>query len=339
MRLRRERERRARALLQFKSISWVDLGTWVAAFVTAVGLWLLVNIGERTSERTLRVHLEPDNVPAGLVITNPIPEYAEVRVSGSGLILSSIDSKDLRSVLDLSGAKPGVLTYNIDPKSFELPRKIEVSRVTPSQVTFNLDRMAQRSIPIRLERAGEVRAGLRLKELALIPERVDVSGPQSRLDLLPAILTVPLDLGTLDPGTRQIDLKLIQPGGLIQLKSPAIRVRSVIEPIVIERELRRVKLQVRDADNSWRVTPDNVTVVVRGPEGQVRSLELEPGSAWVAAGNLAGDGPHQVKPQVTLPQGIELVRVEPSEVALAPATEGRASGGHGENGKRTEKKT
>jgi YbbR domain-containing protein len=336
MRLRRERERRQRALLQLKSISWVDLGTWVAAFACAVGLWLLVNIGERTSERTLRVHIEPENVPAGLVITNPIPEYAEVRVSGSGLILSSIDEKDLRSTLDLSGARPGVLTYTLDPKRFELPRKVEVSRVTPSQITFNLDRMAKRSIPVRLERTGEVKPGLRLKELALIPEKVDVSGPQARLDALPTILTAPLDLGSLRPGTRQLELDLMQPGGLVELKTPSIRVRSVVEPIVIERELRRVKLQVRDADNAWRVSPDSVTVVVRGPEVQVRALELEPGAAYVATDDLAGDVLHRVKPQVTLPEGIELVRVEPAEVALAPAGEKRANGS---NGRRTEKKT
>ncbi|MEW6271441.1 MAG: CdaR family protein [Thermodesulfobacteriota bacterium] len=336
MRLRRERDRRSRALRPLKSISWVDLGTWLAAFACAVGLWLLVNIGERTSERTLRVHLEPENVPAGLVITNPIPEYAEVRVSGSGLILSSIDEKDLRSVLDLSGARPGTLTYTLDPKRFELPRKVEVSRVTPSQITFQLDRMAKRSIPVRLERTGEVRAGLRLTELALLPEKVEVSGPQSRLDALPAILTAPFDLGTLRAGTRQVELDLMQPGGLVRLDAPAIRVRSVVEPIVIERELRRVKLQVRDADNSWRVSPESVTVVVRGPEIEVKALELEPGAAYVATEGLEGEAPHRVKPRVTLPEGIELVRVEPAEVALAPAGESRANGA---GSKRTEKKT
>ncbi|HEY8515764.1 MAG TPA: CdaR family protein [Candidatus Binatia bacterium] len=336
MRLRRERDRRRKGLPSLKSISWVDVGTWIAAFACAVGLWMLVNLGERTSERTLRVHLEPQNVPAGLVITNPIPEYAEVRVSGSGLILSSIDEKDLRTTLDLSGARPGMVTYTLDPKRFELPRKVEVTRVTPSQITFHLDRMARKSIPVRLERTGEVRPGLRLTELALIPEKVEASGPQSRIDALPAIVTAPLDLSTLRAGTRQIELPLIQPGDLIRLDTPEIRVRAVVEPIVIERELRRVKLQVRDAENIWRVTPDSVTVVVRGPEIEVRALELEPGAAYVATDDLTGEAPHRVKPQVTLPEGIELVRVEPAEVALAPIEDDRANG---TRSKRTEKKT
>jgi len=306
--------------------------------VTAVGLWLLVNIGERTSERTLRVRLEPENVPAGMVIVNPIPEYAEVRVSGSGLILSSIDAKGLHTTLDLSGTKPGVLTYSLDPKNFELPRKVEVSRVTPSQITFHLDTMAKRSLPIRLERTGEVPAGLRLKELALIPEKAGVSGPKSRLDGLQGLLTVPLDLARLEPGTQQIDLALIQPGGLVRLNAPEVRVRTVVEPIVVERQLRKVKLEVRGGTLPFVAKPDSITLTLRGPERQLDELELSPGVAYVDAEDLEGAGPHRVKLQVSLPSGIELVRAEPAEVVLE-ATAAAADDAPGRGKVGTEKKT
>ena len=53
---------------RLRATSWSDVGTWAVALAVAVGLWLLVNMGERTSERTLRVRLEPENVPAGMVI-------------------------------------------------------------------------------------------------------------------------------------------------------------------------------------------------------------------------------------------------------------------------------
>jgi YbbR domain-containing protein len=327
-----------RTWLRLGTTTLADVGTWLLALLVAVGLWLLVNIGERTSERTLRVHLEPENLPAGMVIVNPIPEYAEVRVSGSGLILSSIDNKALHTALDLSGAKPGVLTYSLDQKDFELPRKVEVSRVTPSQVTFHLDSLAKKSVPVRLERTGEVRAGLRLKELSLIPEKVDVSGPKSRVEGLQGVVTAPLDLGRLVPGAQQLELGLVQPGDLVQLKSRQIRVRTVVEPVVVERELPKVKLEVRGATQPLRLKPDSVTLVVRGAEVDLEGLELSPGAAFVDAEDLEGDGPHRVKPQVVLPSGIELVRAEPAEVILETAGETQAPGNS--RGKpATEKKT
>ena len=336
------RKKRGRGRLGWQSLgatSWVDLGTWAVALVIAIGLWLLVNIGERTSERTLRVRLEPENVPAGMVIVNPIPEYAEVRVSGSGLILSSIDAKNLHTSLDLSGTKPGVLTYSLDPKNFELPRKVEVSRVTPSQVTFHLDTVGKRTLPVRLERTGEVKKGLRLRELTLIPEKIEVNGPRSRIDGLQGVLTAPLDLGQLLPGTQQVDLPLVQPGGLVQLKSPEIRVRTVIEPVVVERELRKVEIEVRGGNGRYRVKPASVTLVLRGPEVEVAAVELSPGAAYVDAEGLEGEGPHRVKPEAELPVGIELVRTEPAEVTVEASGDAAAPDAGGRGKDATEKKT
>lgn len=337
---RKKRARRSgKPWHRLRATSWSDVGTWAMALAVAVGLWLLVNMGERTSERTLRVRLEPENVPAGMMIVNPIPEYAEVRVSGSGLILSSIDAKGLHTVLDLSGTKPGVLTYSLDPKNFELPRKVEVSRITPSQVTFHLDALGKRLLPVRLERNGEVPAGLRLKELTLIPEKVEVSGPRSRIDSLQSLFTAPLELSQLQPGTQQVDLSLIQPGGLVQLKSPEIRVRTVVEPVVVERELRKVKLEVRGAAQKLRARPDSVTVVVRGPETELGTLQLSAGAAFVDASELDGQAPYRLRPQVTLPEGIELVRTEPGEVLLEPAGDGDVPAANGRGRDATEKKT
>lgn len=335
---RKKRTRRSGSPWQrLRATSWSDVGTWALALVVAVGLWLLVNMGERTSERTLRVRLEPENLPAGMLIVNPIPEYAEVRVSGSGLILSSIDQKNLHTTLDLSGTKPGVLTFTLDPKNFELPRKVEVTRITPSQVTFHLDALTKRALPVRLERSGEVAPGLRLKELSLVPEKIEVSGPRSRLDAMQSVFTAPLDLSRLQPGTQQVDLGLTQPGGLVQLKTAEIRVRTVVEPVVVDRELRRVKLELRDAPRPLRARPDSITVVVRGPEIDLSSLELSLGAAFVDASQLEGQAPYRVKPQVTLPAGMDLVRTEPAEVVLEPAPEDAPPAG-GRSRETTEKK-
>lgn len=318
---KKKRPRRSGTRWHRRATSWSDVGTWATALIVAMGLWFLVNMGERTSERTLRVRLEPENVPAGMMIVNPIPEYAEVRVSGSGLILSSIDQKSLHTVLDLSGARPGVLSFPLDPKNFELPRKVEVTRITPSQVTFHLDTLAKRSVPVRLDRTGEVPLGLRLKELTLFPEAVDVRGPRSRVDALQSLATAPLDLSRLQAGTQQLDVSLLQPGGLVQIRTPEIRVRTVVELVVVERDFGGVKVEVRGAARPLRASPDGITIVIRGPEAEMSAFELSPGAAYVDASALEGQGPHRVKPEIELPAGMTVVRTEPAEVALEPVTE------------------
>jgi YbbR domain-containing protein len=321
---RRERRRAARRR-ELPRVSWGDVGAWLVAFVTAIGLWLFVNTGERTSERTLRVRIEPENLPAGLVITNPVTEYVEVRVSGPGVILSGIDPKRLRTPLDLSFVRPGVATYAISPKMFQFPRKVEVVRVTPAQVSLHVDRETRRTLPVRLERQGQVPAGYSVSALELTPDEVEVVGPASQLEGLRTIATEPLDLSRVGEG-RDVYLRLVSPGDGVALTPSEILAHVETAPVVAEREIKAVAVTIR-GDAAWKANPARIALTVRGPESKVASLELGPGSVYVDASGLAPPGPHRVRPSVVLPEGVEVLRQAPGEVSLQAAVPAKRRGG------------
>jgi hypothetical protein len=322
---RRERRRAARRR-ELPRISWGDLGAWLVAFATAIGLWLFVNTGERMSERTLRVRLEPENLPDGLVVTNPVAEFAEVRVSGPGVILSGIDPKRLRTPLDLSGVRPGVATYAINPKMFQFPRKVEVMRVTPSQVSLHVDRMARRTLPVRLDRQGEVPAGYSVSAVEVTPDKVEISGPATKLEGLRAIATEPLDFSAVGESGSDVYLRLVAPAESIQLSPAEVLAHVEIAPVVAEREFKAVPVAVRGGDDGWKVEPKRIAVAVRGPESSVSALELGPGSVYVDPADLAPPGPHKVRPSVVLPDGVEVVRQIPEEVSLQVASVAKKRG-------------
>jgi hypothetical protein len=325
---RRERMRAARRR-ELPRISWGDLGAWVVAFATALGLWLFVNTGERMSERTLRVRLEPENLPPGLVVANQVAEFAELRVAGPGVILSGIDPKRLRTPLDLSGVRPGVATYAINPKMFQLPRKVEVLRVTPAQVSLQIDRLGKRTLPVRLDRQGAVPAGHSVSAVEIVPDKVEVSGPAGKLEGLRAIATEPLDFSALGAEGSDLYLRLVSPAEDVEVTPPEVLARVEVAPIVAEREFKGVAVEVRGGEG-WKVDPVRVTVAVRGPESSVASLELAPGSVYVDAGELSPPGPHRLRPAVVLPDGVEVVRRVPDEVTLqVPAPKPKRRGAAG----------
>jgi YbbR domain-containing protein len=315
-------------------LSLADLGTWVLAFAVSIGLWAFVNSGQRTSERTLRIRLEAHGLPTGMVITSPVPESVEVRISGAGVILSGIDQKRLRTQLDLSGVKPGVASYTLGPELFHLPRKVDVVRITPSQVAVHIDKIERHTVSIRLARRGELADGLRLRDTDVVPDKVDVTGPAGQLEGLNAIDTETLDLGTLGDGKVDRELKLVQPGELLQLARDRVRVQLAVEPIMVQREFKQMRVDVRSEGRPWRVTPERVTVVVRGPERDIERFDLPEGSVFIDARQFRGNAPRRVKPEVELPTGFEVVRQEPAEVTVQPprssapaARRGRASRG------------
>lgn len=300
--------------------SWADIGTWLLALVLASGLWFFVNAGARTSERTLRVRLDLIHIPAGMVITSTVPDYVEVRVSGSGLMLSSIDAKNLRTSLDLAGVRPGVATYTLNAKDFALPRSVEVNRVTPSRVSLSVDRVVRRKLPIRIDDRGELEPGLKIVELQLLPDEVSVSGPRARVSGLTEVTTQALDRTTLQPGVNERTLDLLAPAALVQLRRPTVVAQVVVEREVAERVFEDVPLEMKSGEG-WTVVPDRITVVVRGPAVEIGAFELAPGAAYVDAATLAGREAVEVRPLVTLPPGYEALRLDPPIVTLEPTAE------------------
>jgi len=298
--------------------SWADLGTWLLAFLLAVGLWFFVNAGARTSERTLRVRLDLIHVPSGMAITSTVPDYVEVRVSGSGLMLSSIDAKSLRTSLDLAGVRPGVATYTLNAKDFALPRSVEVNRVTPSRISLDIDRLVRRKVPIHLDYRGDPPPGLRVVEVQLLPSEVAVTGPRARVAAINEIETEALDRSTLAPGVNEFTLDLLGPGGLVQLRQPTAVSQIVVERELAERTFDNVPLEVKSGAG-WTVRPGQVRIVVRGSAVEIGALELAPGAAYVDAADVVGREAVEVDPLVTLPPGFEVLRLEPPTVTLEPA--------------------
>ncbi len=314
----REAERGRAASSAFPWPSWGDLGAWVIAFAVAIGLWLFVNTGERVSERTIRVRLEARNLPLGLMVTNRIPEHAEVRVSGPGMILSGIEPRRLRVPLDLSGVRAGVATFALGPQMFHLPRKVEVLRVTPAQISFHVERSTRRTLPVRLERQGEVEEGGALGTIEIVPEKVEVVGPATQVDGLRAVTTAPLDLGTLSVGANEVPIPLSEPGDLLQVAPKEVLARIQVVALPVQRELRGVEVAIRGEHAGWTIEPRQVDVVLRGAPRRLEALDLAADSVYVQIQGGAGTGRSRV--MVDLPDGIELVRVEPEDVALlAPA--------------------
>ncbi|HAC80768.1 MAG TPA: hypothetical protein DCG06_10765, partial [Deltaproteobacteria bacterium] len=115
---------RGRTERRFANATLRQGGAWALALLVAVALWLSVNLGERASERTVRLRIDLVNLPMGKIITNTVPAYAQLRLRGSGLLLSSIDTDRMATQLDLAGVRTGRVTYSLVASDLSLPRNV-----------------------------------------------------------------------------------------------------------------------------------------------------------------------------------------------------------------------
>ena len=86
-----------------------------------------------------------------------------------------------------------------------------------------------------------------------------------------------------------------------------------IDLAIADREFHS-DVEVKDSDFKYRVVPKQATLTIRGPAVKLASLAPK-GMAYVDANGLA-PGSHELPLQVTLPDGMQLVRQSPERVRI-----------------------
>ncbi len=311
---------------------WVEVFTYnlplkLLSLAIAFALWSFVNFGERDAEDTLRVPLELRNVPSNLMITSPRDDFVEVRVVGPRTLLGRIDRNRLSIPVDLSGVKPGPAVFRLSSDSLALPRGVRVARITPAQVTLELERVGHKTVPVRVRFAGRLPGHLQVTETKVSPEMVEVSGPASTIEDITTAYTQPIDVTALTPGTFEKELPLEASGDYVSFSASRVAVQLRAEEILVTREFRRVPVEVRNARFASVLSPRTVAVTVRGPK---RLLGAEEGAAEPAAFvdvNGKAPGQHVVDVSVTVPEGVEIVQVDPAQVSVKLLAARRGSAG------------
>lgn len=285
----------------------------VFSVVFAAGLWLMVNAGERDTEKSLTVPLEWRNLPSHLVVTGAQVDSVDVQVLGPRTLLGLLNQQKI--VLDLTGMRPGRSSFRIGTERLSLPRGVQLVRISPSQINLDISRIETRTLPVHLDVQGEPPPGYKAGEMELVPDTVEVTGPGPAVARLQSVPTEPLQLSRLTQSTT-LDLDLIRPqDDLLSYNLPQVRVRIDIQDVMISRAFQQIALTVRNTDLAAALSPTAVDVVVHGPQRVLEQLQLSEEEVFIdAAGNEPGTAPVAIT--VLVPPGVEIVSQEPTEVSL-----------------------
>jgi YbbR domain-containing protein len=292
-----------------------DLGLKVVSLGVAFGLWVFVNASERDTEQGLQVPLEMRDLPAALMITSPRVDFVDVRVSGPRTLLSRIDRRRLSIPLDLAGVHAGPAVFRIATDSLNLPRGVKIVRITPAQITLDLERIGRRSAPVRVQTTGKLPAGLRLLETHASPDEVQVIGPMSAVEEIQLVETEPLDLSSANSGIVERELGLVGVSELISYSAQRVGVQVHVGEVETDREFSRVPIGIRHSAHRAAIEPPALRVFVRGPKRTVESLELGEAEVYIDAADLA-PGRYVRTPVIALPAGVEVLRHEPETVRI-----------------------
>lgn len=303
-----------RGTLHERYLSFIstNLGTKAVSVMIAVLLWGIV-LGSRNVEVTKEVPLEIIT-PSDIVPANEVPERIAFRLSGPKAFLRSIlDRREEPIRVNLSGAKPALVTYRFFSDNIRVPIGVKVLSINPTAILIKLEYLKRKDVPVRMELRGFPPDGFHVVKAEVHPSTVRIKGPESRVDAITEVTTTPVDVAGLTKSLeKEVPIDLSRYG--VQLDSPVPRGLVVVEPASANFRIKNVDVRVNTA-HKYRLDEKTVTVLVRSAPQDLESLDKnEVFGLLDLTGRPKGRYVEPVK--VTLPKNIGLVKVIPDHLAV-----------------------
>ena len=201
------------------------------SLMVAVVLWLAL-VGDPELSTTISVPLEFRNLPRDLDINSDTPEVILLEVQGPSAKLTRSKTANIAVLLDVSSVtKSGERTFNIGVGNVNLPFEVQLTRSIPSQVRLRFEHRLSREIPVQVRFSAPPPDGYQVKEQEVIPARIRVIGPESRVLQIQTAETDPIDLGGM-VGHREFETSIFVSDPLVRIESqPLVRVKVALEKL------------------------------------------------------------------------------------------------------------
>lgn len=294
----------------------------IAALVLAVLLWLNVS-AEQGEEFPLSTTVQVEVQDTTWVAVDVEPDRVETTFRGQrGLFLP--EEPVIRHVIDsVSGPTMEIELSPRMVRGFDRELNLTPVSVRPQTVEVRLEPRLARRVPVRPRLDLSAGPGFAvLRPVLLQPDSVTVRGAESEVTSLSGF---PTERASLEDLRRTVtrELRLQSPAGLENLQwDPATILATVEVDSLVERSVRR-PLGVRGrAASGAAVTPDSVTVRLRGPSTALRPLEPTAVTAFVSVDSLP-DGERTVPVQVSVERVEQVTAVaEPARATARPREAG-----------------
>jgi YbbR domain-containing protein len=209
-------------------------GLKLFSFLIALVLWItLIPDDKIFDEKILTVRLDVHNIPPGVALVEKPPPTLNVIIRAPKRLINRFTPANVNAVLDLRGARIEVQDYLLSENMIRVPEGAEVQQIIPQQVKLKLERIVDEMLEVEPDILGELPEGLGVAKIEVIPSRVRVRGPESKINKQDKVKTTPVDISALtEPTEVEAGLILPNPKDLSLVSSrTTVLVRILIQKI------------------------------------------------------------------------------------------------------------
>jgi YbbR domain-containing protein len=252
-----------------------------------------------------------ENLPAGLVISTPLPKGIEIRLQGPRKTIDAVNKNNPKYVIDLSGRKPGRHSIPIAATGLPLPKAITVLKITPTGIDLMLEKEIKKHVTVNVTLLGKPLENYHITSTAAKPDRILLSGPEYALTRLEAVSTKPIDItGLRDTFRKEITLDL--PENIKPAEEPGTVVAEIdIQARILTKTFKKIRVIGKNTAHRYSITPTHITIEIKGPANILENMKAE--NSIPVSVDLKGlkPGVYVRRSIITLPVGTTLVSAKP----------------------------
>ncbi len=290
--------------------------SFILSILFAFFLWFAVNLNGEYEEN-FKARIVIKNLHPEKAIKVDYPEFVDLKVKGQGWkILPFYFFSRPHMTIDLSNVQSRLHINLLNDRRvhISLPQNVYLIQVEPESLKLEFDRRVEKKVPVVFSYETKSSNGDFAYPPRIFPDSVVISGAESIVSRIESISTKKLLIEKLGQEI-ETNVELLKPNDkLIELSQDFVRVKFLVEQVA-EREFT-IPVEVTEvpADKEVILFPPDIRVVVRGTLSRLVSAETNVDTtikALISYRDVVNDKTGLVRPQIILPEYLELVSVSP----------------------------
>jgi len=260
----------------------------------------------------ISVKLDWGQKPDDITLMTEVENHVLIQIKGYKYLVEPIRFLDIVYPIDFSKINTGKVELPIDPQKCNFPEGIEILSIHPESLSFQIERIIEKEIPVRLSVSGKPAQSCVLSEIYLKPGIIVFNGPEDILKNknITEFFTRELSLDGANESFSK-ELPLIMDETLIPFVSKRIvRVNVTLNEKIETQEYKNIRVSGKNTPYRYKIRPPTVDLTF---EGRIKALQkLNPKNVNVYV-DLQGlkPGVYARRVKIEVPGNVSLTGVRP----------------------------
>ncbi len=269
------------------------------AYIVALSLWFIVNLNG-VFNVSVQMPLVIGNVPDNMALTDDLPEYVNVDLSGTALPLINLYNNPPEIRIDVDQSE--VNLFDQVRQRMNTVQEVDVEKVEPIILQVRLEEKISKRIPIRLQSSLEFepRYGL-ISEPQITPDSLTITGAVSQVENMDEwLVRDSLKLSGIRSDINEV-VELTNTNPLIELSVDEVTFTADVSEFT-EAEITAL-IRTRDLPRGQNITfnPSSVTIKYDVPLEQYAEISrIRPYEVYVPYLKILEDSTGFVTPEIEL---------------------------------------